>query len=132
MMLKIFDGAGEWSTKMNFVDDTNVVVGYDTSQSCCENCTHGFTQADPADIASTDDGAIVEELPAGVAEKLSFDPQFFERADFNNLDAGGAVVFKLVGDDKPWYLVISNSHNGYYAHGFDMSVGGVLKQSGSI
>ena len=35
--MKIFTGDNtQWADKVNFVDDTNTMLGYDLSQSCCE------------------------------------------------------------------------------------------------
>jgi len=35
--MKIFLNEKELETKINFVDDNNVFVGYDLTQQCCEN-----------------------------------------------------------------------------------------------
>jgi len=42
------------------------------------------------------------------------------------------VAFKLISADKVLYLHLSNSHNGYYSHGFTVEVGGEVIRGGSI
>lgn len=71
-------------------------------------------------------------LVSGVIDLPSFriDPDFFERVR-------GAVVFRLIGEGK-WggteelFVVLENYHNGYYAHGFSLKVGGVTKIGGQL
>lgn len=129
-MLKIFENQSEkWSTKTNFVDSTNVVVGYDTSQQCCENCDHYFLTEEPT-VFNTSDGN--HTLPENLCEILNFDPSYFKEIPAGGYSEGNAVVFKLVGDIQPRYLVIFNSHNGYYSHGFTVDIGGQNTRSGSI
>ena len=38
-MLRVFDKTEGWSTKVNFVDSNNNVLGYDMSHQCCEYAT---------------------------------------------------------------------------------------------
>ncbi len=120
-MLKIFDSAEKFESKVNFVDDNNVVVGYDMDQQCCERATWYLTQ----NPKSREDITVPDEI----LSKLTFDPDYFE--DGNDGETA-SVIFKLVGDTDPWYLILSNTHNGYYSHGFTMDVGGVRKHSGSL
>ena len=35
--MKIFNKTGNWENKVNFVDENNVVLGYDMEQCCCED-----------------------------------------------------------------------------------------------
>lgn len=58
------------------------------------------------------------------------DPEFFKRI-------GEAVVFRLVGqsrcgDTDELFVVLENHHNGYYSHGFSLSVGGEQKFKGFL
>lgn len=132
-MLKIFENeTGPWSAKTNFVDDMNMVVGYDTEQSCCEHCTHFFTQTDPESVEEYDKLSGRDLHADEILNKLRFDPEYFREYGWSNLDGGGAVAFRLLGDAEPWYLVIANSHNGYYGHGFTVEVGGVVTRKGCI
>jgi hypothetical protein len=39
-MLKVFDREG----KVNFVDDKNMVVGYDMNRHCCEKASWSFSR----------------------------------------------------------------------------------------
>lgn len=36
------------------------------------------------------------------------------------------AIFRLVKDGEEMFLALHNTHNGYYAHGFEMSVGGKI------
>jgi len=63
-----------------------------------------------------------------------FDKNFFvEVSDSENLECGGAAVFKIVAENLPdKYIVLFNAHNGYYAHGFDVKHGGITIRSGAL
>ena len=113
--MKIFDSRNGWSSKVNFVDENNLVVGYDMSQGCCE--VANWYIADQ--VTNRDPEKSYEE---GAFEGFVFDPDFFEDVD-GNYDAGGCVAFKLVKENaNPLYLHIYNSHNGYYGHGFSFQI----------
>lgn len=120
--MKVFEDA----SKVNFVDENNVFVGYDMGQCCCEAASW----------------AIVPELPAktpdasdyGDLTDYRFDDEWFrDDLGWPDLDEGDAVAFRLVAPNKPHlYLCLWNAHNGYYSHGFDMTVGGEQLRSGSL
>lgn len=131
-MMKIFDDKATWGSKTNFVDDANVCVGYDNQQDCCEDCDHYFTRELPDEEVHDNSSKHIERPPEDVLVKLRFDPEFFQEHNWKSLDSGGAAVFKLDGDDQPWYLVVYNSHNGYYGHGFKMTVGEDIKHEGTL
>jgi len=67
---------------------------------------------------------VVIDLPS-----FNIDPDFFERI-------GKGVVFRLIGEGKygseERFVVLENYHNGYYAHGFSLSVGGLRKFGGAL
>lgn len=68
-------------------------------------------------------------------ENWEFDPDYFVEAEAGrNLDGGGMVIFRLTHktDDKHQYLHLFNCHNGYYGHGFTMTIGGDIKHEGSL
>jgi hypothetical protein len=131
--MKIFDKAGEWSTKVNFVDENNVLVGYDMSQCCCE---HAFWFISDS---------VLKECPEEIEKgedlgEYSFDPDFFEEynelkgydGDYDMLDQGGVAVFKLTNGTQDKYLHLVNCHNGYYGHGFTMEIGDEVKREGCL
>lgn len=122
--MKIFENGG-WGNKVNFVDENNVVLGFDMSASCCESFGWYII---PEISEETQDG----EVPKNI-EDYSFDKDFFQELDETNEDCGGIVVFKILsktGDIR--YIHLYNFHNGYYSHGFDLVVGGLLVNDGSL
>ena len=127
--MKIFDRVAPWPDKVNFVDDNNVVVGYDMDQSCCERAGWYISTALRTDI---DDGCTTDPATLG---DYDFDPKFFEHVESADVNEGGMVRFRLVRRDAPWldvYLHIFNSHNGYYSHGFTFTAQDKTIQDGSL
>lgn len=132
-MLRIFEGSqteGDgWGGKTNFVDDNNVLLGWDSGQACCENAgwfiatevNHGRYD-EPVGEVKVEDGQAKQLLLSGHV----FDPTFHVHADVTGLDAGDCVVFRLIGfDNEPdLFLHLYNAHNGYYSHGFTFGVPG--------
>jgi hypothetical protein len=118
-------------SKFNFVDENNVVVGYDSHQDCCENAAWSYTHNEPTTFKFA-------EIPTPEnydTEAYNFDPAWFRELTEtrDSLDEGGAVAFRLTAEGKPdLYLVLSNSHNGYYSHGFTLEVGGIVARNGSL
>ena len=120
--MKIFNNSTNplWAGKVNFVDDNNVVLGYDDGQSCCE--VVGYCIADKVieDKSNLTQDSVIEDY-----EGYQFDTSFFE-------DYGEVVVFRIIKDEKEKFIHLFNYHNGYYAHGFDFKVNEKIVQSGSI
>lgn len=127
--MKILDQVKPWPTKVNFVDTNNAVVGYDMQQDCCEHadwCIAG-----------------VPELGSGLGNGITeaslgpyvFAPDVATNHDFprDTPDECSAVSFKLVADGRPdLFLTLHNTHNGYYAHGFEIWADGKLVNEGSL
>jgi hypothetical protein len=130
--MKIFDSKeGLWSTKVNFVDQNNLLVGFDTTQCCCENAdwfisTEREYTDSPSNAVDT-----TQDFSAYV-----FDPTFFDQTggDPRCFGSGGIAVFRLTAEGVPdLYLHLFNVHNGYYAHGFSMKdANGNLIQAGDL
>lgn len=119
--MKIFTGnESSWQEKVNFVDENDVFVGYDMEQDCCEHAD--WFIANKITPYSYDDED-KKEVPD--VEAYSFDKDFFQTVESQDLDEGGMVAFRLVADGKPdLYLHLFNAHNGYYGHGFEVKHGG--------
>jgi uncharacterized protein YqkB len=117
--MKIFDK----DSKINFVDDNNVLVGFDDEQCCCENFGYFLSRSVPKKI---------EEDIEIETDGFNFDTEFFEEVSDDSFDCGGMVIFRLVKDDEEIFLALYNSHNGYYSHGFDMEVGGQTIHGGIL
>lgn len=122
--MKVFSfKCGPFSAKVNFVDENNVFVGFDLSQQCCEFATWFISDKEEGPLfASSQAGDLnqPEELPL-----YAFDPDYITRKTAGVGDERGAEVvrFRLIsvyGDEKPQYLHLVNTHNGYYAHNFSM------------
>ncbi len=130
--MKVFDKNQDscWESKVNFVDDNNIGVGYDMSQNCCEHADW-FIADSPA---KTPDGPSDQDRDL---EGYSFDTDYFETVEDSDgqyvFDAGAMVIFRLVSSEKlDKYLHLYNCHNGYYSHGWDMTDGPNKIQSGSL
>lgn len=125
-----------WSTKVNFVDDNNVLVGYDFFGCCCENFGWYISNKPTTDLHDclfnndVCDKAINESL-----KDWTFDIEFFNELDANNqvnCDNDQRAVFRLVNGDNELFLHLYNIHNGYYSHGFDFSKDGQIIKNGSL
>lgn len=125
--MKIFNKTESWTEKVNFVDENNVYLGYDLSQSCCENADW-FIWDEPCKSVPTSESDKSEDLTGWV-----FDTSFFEQVnDEREFDEGGMAIFRIVKGDREKFIHIYNSHNGYYGHGFDFKIGEDTVQSGSL
>ena len=130
--MKIFDNNEQWGSKVNFVDENNVFVGYDTNQDCCEDANWFIKDEMIVEgIGNISNTPHCQELEN--QESYMFDQSFFFQGECGSLDAGGFVVFKLCSydhDDK--YLYLYNAHNGYYGHGFEFKIGEDVIQEGCL
>ena len=134
--MRVFDSniKNEWDTKVNFVDENNVFVGYDTGQHCCEHASW-YVSEQPTPYVYNFRQKTGEELPEQNKEGLEgfvFDPTYFETLDSPDLDDGGMVVFRMVNGDKVLFLHLFNCHNGYYCHGFEAKIGDEKWKEGSL
>lgn len=126
--MKVFENGTTWASKVNFADEHNVLVGYDTEQGCCEDAGYVF----------------VPELPIGDVDipnlaghefrhdQYVFDRDFCQTIQSSSLDAGEAVAFRLTSGSDTVYLILYNAHNGYYSHGFTFEVDGETKNEGHL
>ena len=118
--MKIFDRYG----KVNFVDDNNVMLGYDTNQQCCESA--GWFVADkPKNV--------IEEPLYNASDAalygFQFDPTFFQEMEIPiSCGEGGIAIFKIVNEHREIYLHLYNQHNGYYSHGFEFTKPTTIKK----
>lgn len=136
--MKIFDQLpGDWISKVNFVDDNNVVLGYDMGQCCCEHAD--WFIADKIADRIPDRDKAHDTVPIDMPG-WNFDPAFFkkierilsESGDYNLLDDGGMVVFRIVNGDQEKFVHLFNVQNGYYGHGFTFKIGEVVAQEGTL
>ena len=120
-----------WSDKVNFVDESNVMLGYDFASQCCE--IYGWFINDDPDIDLT---IKIEELKhnkIGIVNDSTDKKQvedlicdyFFSRTYFKEIkftigyEEMNRAVFKIINlKGGNLYLHLWNLHNGYYSHGF--------------
>lgn len=121
--MKVFQNQPGMASKTNFVDENNVVLGYDMFQRCCE-CAGWFVADRPAE-QNTDE---IVERGEGTPDLdgYVFDPEYFRKvSDCEVPDKVVMVaVFRLVKGESEKFLHLYNCHNGYYSHGFTLAVGG--------
>jgi hypothetical protein len=129
VMIKIFAEGTDFPSKVNFVDENNVFLGYDLSQDCCEQAD--WFISDKIEFNIPEDGklAIVEDL-----SEFSFDTEFKCKINMNgSLDEGECAVFRIVKEyGKEKFIHIFNSHNGYYSHGFEFKNGEEVISGGCL
>lgn len=125
--MKIFNK----NEKVNFVDEKNVFVGYDLAQDCCEYACWTITDSQVLHFNDLDSTTQTLETESDWV----FDPKFFlsDSTSYDGmLEDGGCATFKLVNGTNTKYLHIFNSHNGYYAHGFEVNFGDGLITKGYL
>jgi len=121
--MKVFTGENSaWAQKVNFVDDSNVSVGYDMSEQCCEHASWFISKTKDIEHPPSEN---CEQADENIIEPYSFDVSSFETVEEARwLDEGGMVRFRLIALGLPdLFLHLFNSHNGYYSHGFEMKNG---------
>jgi len=123
-MITIFDRTEKFPSKVNFVDEFNNLVGFSMESSCCE-----------------DFGWFIEgtDLKGDVNSKggtFTLENYWFNKYSFvinrDGEDEGGEVIITLKGRRRisvfeskklpNLMLHIYNRHNGYYSHGFKLSI----------
>ena len=107
--------------KHNWVDETNVVVGFDEIGDCCAN--HGFFYSQEQSAGVTDDAlrgsfgeAYIDLAPWRFARKGS-GVKAEHIQSFPGTEEGGAVIFELFNtlNNKKMFLTIFNAQSGYYS-----------------
>lgn len=115
--MKIFDKDG----KINFVDENNVVLGYDMDSQCCEK--YGWFISDIQLMSIPDEGKEDSEKVPNL-EQWVFDKSFMNVFEFDTNwkkedETGHMAVFRIVNGNSEKFIHLYNCHNGYYSHGFD-------------
>ena len=103
-------------SKVNFIDENDVFVGYDLGQICCENAYYSLSYSKTKE----------DSLSSEDCEDYVFDTNYFK-----NINNG--VQFKMTKENcKHIYLSLINMHNGYYSHGFESTIGGQVWEVGRV
>jgi len=124
--MKIFEKeSSSWDSKVNFVDDNDVFVGYDTGILGNEDAGWFITDRIDTDLSET------YNVPD--VEAYCFDPHFFLTVYTRELREGGMVVLRLIAEGKPdLYLHLYNADDGCYSHGFSVKHGGEEVEYGCL
>lgn len=132
--MKIFDQQDPWDTKVNFVDENNVVLGYDMSSQCCED--YGWFISNRVVSTFSEYGQLNETFDHDDYTDWRFDPTFFVEncKDSGDYLVGGIAVFRIVHKDtqESRYIHLYNLHNGYYSHGFSFTESGTCITGGHL
>lgn len=120
--MKIFDKAEPWPTKVNFVDENNVVLGYEMLMTHDEEAWWFIANTEveyPQHCHSFID-CTEKEL-----EDYTFDITYNKYVETDRkFDDGGLYIFRIKNAEGNFkYIHLCNIHNGYYTHGFEFSQG---------
>lgn len=130
--MHIFNRGG----KVNFIDKLNLLVGFDMELSCSERFGWGFMTSldglrgvgDVKDMSSEipdfEDYVFVDGMPIDITLKGDAEAK--------------AVAFEVIlldtwgdyGENSKAWLVLVNSHNGFYTHGFEVFKPTLIKEGG--
>ncbi len=128
--MKVIDiDKGSYGESVNFVDDNNLLVGYDMSSDCCENFGW-YISYDP------DDYGLDNKFSNDHWENYSFVNEEPTILDFSSGDWGepdSRARFRMMDNHGNFtYLFLFNIHNGYYSHGFSFHDNGQVIHYGSL
>lgn len=125
--MKVFNKSeGPWSSKVNFVDDNNVMLGYDMAQDCCEHADWFISNKVENQIIER-----TEDEPN--LDGFNFDREFFQEVrNASEFEEGYMAVFRIVNGVDEKFIHIFNCHNGYYSHGFDFKIGNETMRYGNL
>lgn len=137
--MKCFNTKVDYSHKINFVDENNVLVGFDTDSQCCENygwyISKSISDDNPnlINIKCVVDDTFTLPHVNSILEGWVFDENFFEEITSSKANEDGNIgVFRLIRGDQSMYLHLYNYHNGFYSHGFTMMKGDEYLQEGYL
>ena len=126
--------------KVNFVDENNVLVGYETKSQCCE----GYGTIISRDLSTVFDHLSLESIISEDIQDIQdniqleswvFDPAFFARSLIQgpNEEVDCCLaIFRITNDHDSAFLILYNVHNGYYTHGFSMFEDGTIIRQGRL
>lgn len=124
---------GSWDNKVNFIDENNVLLGYDIDQKCCEHAGYIVLDEEPTKYKTSESSETIEEINNRL-KGFTFNVEYFKTIDDDSgcCDGNENVVFKATNADKSIYILLFNCHNGYYSHGFFFKTNDVIIKEDSI
>jgi len=127
--------SGFHSSRINFVDKNNLVVGFDFGSSCCENFGWliSTSMTPPAEcVVGLEHSSTTEHINKEL-DGWVFDPKFFlELREDKKMSEENYVVFRMINKNQNRYLHLYNKHNGYYSHGFEFMDGDKTIEQGEL
>lgn len=125
--MKVFTPEDSNWHSLNFVDDNNVIVGYDYLGQCCENFGYWISPI------SNDKNDLSENSDDFDLEGYNFDPEYHKEYFGGEYEPNNEIEFRLVKEGQSdLFLVLYNYHNGYYSHGFEFKKGDTVITEGSL
>ena len=118
--MKVFKKSdkGSWGNRLNFVDKNNVVLGYDYERSCCEDFYYEILREEPVKVSGH--GLELVDTNELDDEGLFFDTTY--NKDIKDENRGVfSSIFKVVGGEHDFYIMLVNCQNGCYSHGFSLT-----------
>jgi hypothetical protein len=121
LSVKILDKVEPWGHKVNFVDENEVYLGYDTDDDCCA-WGGWFISEDPEFWPPGESGSDWPKEPLGAVDLpgWAFDTGYSKSRALPQ--EGAAVQFRITDGKAFKYITLYNCHNGYYGKGFDFVV----------
>lgn len=127
--MKIFNRQKPFNDKVNFVDNNNVVVGFDIETICCE---------DVGWFISTKIEDTIKQTPTPDVQDYFFDTNFYiKTSKEDGWQELITVIFRLAKNGsknkaEELFLHLYNLQNGYYSHGFVFETDSEIIQQGAI
>jgi len=129
--MKIFNKVGGFESKVNFVDENNVVLGYNLQQSCCEHADWFIASRPNNKIPRRFSRSNNKKAPVPNLAGWLFDKTYFkECGQSDNYDH--MAIFRIVRGKQKKYIHIFNCHNGYYSHGFEFKSANEIIKDGHL
>ncbi len=130
--MKIFDKVEGWETKVNFVDNHNVMLGYDMGQQCCEQADWFIASRPATQLPRRFRKNNVKAPETPNLSGWRFDTKYFKELTFGTYGDDHVAIFRIVRGKRKKYIHIFNCHNGYYGHGFEFKVDAEVVKEGCL
>lgn len=130
--MRIFNKEEGWESKVNFVDENNVLLGYDMAQQCCEQADWFIAKHIHRTFPSWFNKREGKRPSAPNLNGWYFDTTFFKEIEGGRWGDNRIAVFRIVRGNMAKYIHLINCHNGYYAHGFDFKHNDIVIKEGCI
>lgn len=128
--MKVFHEQEPWPDKVNFVDENEVHLGYDTHDDCCARGGWFLSDNKAAWLDSKTDKEEAFVMKSMDLIGWTFDPSYFVKRSLpGDYSDGDAVQFRIVNGTFEKFITLYNHHNGYYSKGFEFTVANDVNKS---